>query len=1623
MNFFGIKSIAAIILMSLFLVGSASASGPFNIISSVSPQNPAPNNATNFTFNVTNIGGGSMKNIRIYAPSGFQINNLISCPSGTTTNTSNSSFVECKKCSGSGWSGVQQIKLIATTANICALFTWNVTANTGCNGQDDSDVAPANISVCAPATPIAITLVNPANGSTANTTPVFSWTTNYANATCNLTIDGVVNRTGINGTLGNYSTTATGTLSGGNHTWNVSCSSGSLRNSSATWSFNVLIPNPYITVTKVVINNNGGTKAVSSFPLFVGNTSVTSGAAQQFAAGTYVVSETNATGYNATFSGNCSSNGTITMQTGLNYTCSITNDDNPATLTVNKIVVNDNGGSATVGSFALKVNSTNVTSGTPASFNAGAYVVSETGPSGYSATFSGDCSSSGAITLQNGESKVCNITNDDIAPRLTVTKTVVNNNGGNAVVSDFPLFVGNVSVASGAQNTFNAGTYQLSETGQSGYTASSWGGNCSANGTITLAPGNNYSCTITNDDQAASITLIKNVSNNNGGSAGVNDFGLSIGNTSVNSSQTLSVNANAAYAINEAGLAGYSFVSISGAGCPQSLGGTVTLNEGQSITCTITNDDNGASITVTKLVTNNNGGTAAAGDFTLRLDGSAVASGAPNAASPGTHTVSEDAFAGYTGTIGGDCATNGSVTIALGQNKSCTITNDDEQPKLAVIKIVNNTNGGTKTISDFPLFVNGTSVTSGAQNGFNAGTYTVSETQQPGYSAVYSGACNAQGQVTLAVGDVKNCTITNSDSVQPTLTVIKNVTNNNGGTKQVADFGLLVGATQVTSGAANQFAAGTYAVSETNAGGYSAAYSGACNSSGQVTLLPGDNKTCTITNDDEQGTLTVIKQFVNDNGGSVTTATLYIDDGQVSNNTPNSLDAGTYAVSEDAISGYTATFSGDCDSEGSVTLGNGESKTCTITNDDQQGTLTVIKQFVNDNGGSVTTATLYIDDSQVSNNTPNSLDAGTYTVSEDAISGYTAAFSGDCDSQGSVTLGNGESKTCTITNDDQAATLTVYKYVTNDNGGDAASSDFTMSVTGTNPSPSSFAGDDEGTVVTLDAGQYSVGEDGPSGYGASYSEDCSGTIANGESRTCEVTNDDLAASITLVKEVINDNGGSAGENDFGLSIGETGVDSGQTLEVDANTAYALDEEGLAGYIFTGISGDEGCPSELGGTVALGEGESITCTITNDDEQATLTVYKVVDNSNGGTANSSGFDITVSDDYEYEETFAGNESGTLLTLDSGTYYISETQLQGYSAEYSGDCVDEEGVSVTLTPGSNLTCTITNSDNVQPTLTVYKVVINGSEEVGPSSFTIHVMLIDSGDVEGSPQPGSSSGTQYTLATGQYQVSEDALQGYTGAFSSDCVVNGQVSLLPGDNKECTVTNTLVPNSPPVINELSLSQSGSAMTCSIRASDAESGILAVSYTLSKNGVLQVNGTANVTNNTPTALASAGGVGFSETWSCEVVVSDGTDTAPGSVTVSTGSPPPGPGPGPSSGGGPCISCRGPSGPGSGGGNKTPEEPPATITQPVAQTTPTRQPTNPFAGFILPFGGTDDTGELIGAQIGENLPEPTTGAALFGLNLPFEPWVCALPLILLLLIALWYLLKNKKKPAAAPPKK
>jgi hypothetical protein len=184
--------------------------------------------------------------------------------------------------------------------------------------------------------------------------------------------------------------------------------------------------------------------------------------------------------------------------------------------------------------------------------------------------------------------------------------------------------------------------------------------------------------------------------------------------------------------------------------------------------------------------------------------------------------------------------------------------------------------------------------------------------------------------------------------------------------------------------------------------------------------------------------------------------------------------------------------------------------------------------------------------------------------------------------------------------------------------------------------------------------------------------------------------------------------------------------------------------------------------------------------------AHLTVIKHVINDDGGIRDAGDFTISVDSD-DFISPFPGAESpGTTITLNPGSYSVSETGPAGYTQSLSGDC------SGTIGSSESRTCTITNNDNPQTSGTVLiKKVVNcsGNGCPEPSAFTITV----SGSNNPTPSSfaGSGTGTLVTAEPGTVTVAEAKIPPLTVSFSGDCSSSGTVQIVAGQQKSCIVTN----------------------------------------------------------------------------------------------------------------------------------------------------------------------------------------------------------------------------------------
>lgn len=977
---------------------------------------------------------------------------------------------------------------------------------------------------------------------------------------------------------------------------------------------------------------------------------------------------------------------------------------------------------------------------------------------------------------------------------IVVVKQVINDDGGASGLNDFAVASSagtlnfDTGVAAGATTTYTAdtlyvppGTYTLTELDFDGYTEGAW--SCSVGtvgssafdaGSVTLAFGEQTVCTIVNDDIAPTLTLAKTVVNDDGGVLADTDFSLSVDSSVVANGVATTVAANTAILISELDVDGYTegtWACTDANGLTTTLptaglatGESIMLQPGSDVTCAISNDDIAPTLTLAKTVVNDHGGDLAVIDFDISIDGAVVTSGAPyTVLANSAITISELDVDGYvegawsctdansltTGLPTAGLATGEAITLASGSDVTCVISNDDIQPVLTLTKTLINDNGGLNTIADFDLSVDGIVVSNATPtnvlantpitiseldlNGYTEGTWACTDAN--GLTTVLPSAGVATGEtLTLEPGSDVNCAITNDD-VAPSLTLVKVLTNDNGGDKTIADFDISIDGAEVLSGANNIVAANTdIVISELDLDGYTEGTWACTDSTGLTTTLPtagaaagetinlaeGAIVTCSITNDDIAPLLTLAKTVINDNGGLlvIDDFDISVDSVEVPSGVANTVLANTdITLTELDLPGYTEGTWACSDANGltsvlpaaglatnsTVNLLPGSDVTCAISNDDIGPTLTLTKTLVNDNGGDLTIDDfdVSIDGVEVVNAAVNAVNSNVaIMISELDMPGYVEGTWSCSDSSGlttslptagvatgeSITLAPGAVVDCAISNDDIAPTLILTKTVINDDGGDKVISDFNISVDGTvvpSGAITTVLANTDILISELNIPGYTSGSwactdtaaltSGLPSAGAATGESI--RLTQGATVTCDITNDDVAPLLTLVKTVVNDNGGDQAIEDFDISIDGVEVVSGTPTTVSANTTINISELDLVPY----SEGTWACSDANGLSTSLPSagtatstdltllpGSDVTCSITNNDLGIDLTIAKTVDDPTPNIGQIITFTLVV--------TNAGPDLATSVTVNdpvpAGFTYVAAS-ISGGDASVDTD----------------------------------------------------------------------------------------------------------------------------------------------------------------------------------------------------------------------------------------------------------------------------------------------------------------------------------------------------------------
>lgn len=222
------------------------------------------------------------------------------------------------------------------------------------------------------------------------------------------------------------------------------------------------------------------------------------------------------------------------------------------------------------------------------------------------------------------------------------------------------------------------------------------------------------------------------------------------------------------------------------------FGGTVTTNTTTLSVPVCTSLP--ATLHIITVVDNTGGGVATAAQFNVHvkfsgadvLNSPAVGLAMPGTSyslSAGSYIVSEEVNASYTQSFSGDCSAIGVMDLAIGADKTCTVTNTYipvvvVPATLHVIKTVVNTGGGVAIASDFNLHVKNSDVdvlgspavgliAPGTSYSLVPGTYVLSETANASYAQTVSGDCDVSGSIVLASSAEKTCIMTNTYIIPP----------------------------------------------------------------------------------------------------------------------------------------------------------------------------------------------------------------------------------------------------------------------------------------------------------------------------------------------------------------------------------------------------------------------------------------------------------------------------------------------------------------------------------------------------------------------------------------------------------------------------------------------------------------------------------------------------------------------------------------------------------------------------------------------------------------------------------------------------------------------------------------
>ena len=301
---------------------------------------------------------------------------------------------------------------------------------------------------------------------------------------------------------------------------------------------------------------------------------------------------------------------------------------------------------------------------------------------------------------------------------------------------------------------------------------------------------------------------------------------------------------------------------------------------------------------------------------------------------------------------------------------------------------------------------------------------------------------------------------------------------------------------------------------------------------------------------------------------------------------------------------------------------------------------------------------------------------------------------------------------------------------------------------------------------------------------------------------------DPTGSLTVIKKVVNDDGGSAESDDWTMNVAGPGPssfagadDPGTTKTVAIGSYTVTESGGPPGYALS-YSGD----CDANGNVSVAANEKKTCTLTNDDndrppppENGTIIVEKQL-LPDGYQPPQGGFVFSGAID-----AILGDGESESLVVEPGTHSVTESLAgRDFWDLVSIDCDDNDssGSLQTLTatyevdPGETVKCTFTN---VKRSLIVVKKITD------PQGATDSFAFDASYDQDGFTLTDGQQNVSEPLLPGPYSVTESVPEGWE--LESATCDNGndpdEIDLPASSTVTCTFTNRKLPETGTIVVE----------------------------------------------------------------------------------------------------------------------------------------------------------------------------------------------------------------------------